>query len=88
LATLTEADAAAIGIDPVTMIYRNRVLVADAVEDWRAARTPEKYALAVLYTLAASLGLVITLTLLYWGCGWLIRRLALAGDSHSGLFPI
>jgi len=75
LATLTEADAAAIGIDPVTMIYRNRVLVADAVEDWRAARTPEKYALAVLYTLAASLGLVITLTLLYWGCGWLIRRL-------------
>jgi small-conductance mechanosensitive channel len=75
LAIMTEADAAAIGIDPVTMVYRNRVLVADAVEDWRAARTPEKYALAVLYALAASLGLVITLTLLYWGCGWLIRRL-------------
>jgi small-conductance mechanosensitive channel len=75
LAILTEADAQAIGIDPVTMVYRNRVLVANAINDWRDARTPEKYALAVLYTLAASLGLIVTLFAVYWGCGWLIRRL-------------
>lgn len=75
LATLTDADAAAIGIDPVTMIYRNRVLVADAVENWRTARAPEQYALAVLHTLIATLGLIAALTVLYWGCGWLIRRL-------------
>jgi small-conductance mechanosensitive channel len=75
LAILTEADANAIGIDPVTMVYRNRILVNDAVENWRAARTPERYALAVLHTLAATLGLVVALTALYWGCGWMIQRL-------------
>jgi small-conductance mechanosensitive channel len=75
LAILTEADAQAMGVDPVTMVYRNRVLVSAAIVEWRAARTPEQYALAVLYTLVASLGLVVALTALYWGCGWLIGRL-------------
>ncbi len=75
LAILTEADAVAIGVDPVTMVYRNRILVADAVEDWRAARNPEKYALAVLKTLTAVAGLMTVLAFLHWGCGWVIQRL-------------
>jgi small-conductance mechanosensitive channel/biopolymer transport protein ExbD len=75
LAILTEADAKAIGIDPVTMIYRNRLLVSEAVKDWRVDRTPEKYAIAAGHTLAALVGLIVALKLLYWVCGWLIRRL-------------
>ena len=75
IAILTEADAKAIGIDPVTMIYRNRLLVTSAVDDWRAQRTPEKYALAITHTVGATVGLIISLKVLYWACGWLIRRL-------------
>ncbi len=75
IAILTEADAQAIGIDPVTMIYRNRLLVSEAVEDWRDRRTPEKYAIAVVQTLVAAIGLVVALKVLYWVCGWLLRRL-------------
>jgi small-conductance mechanosensitive channel len=72
---LTDADAEAIGIDPITMIYRNRLLVTEAVKDWRAARAPDKIVLALLRTLGACLGLFVALRALYWGCSWLVRRL-------------
>jgi small-conductance mechanosensitive channel len=72
---LTEADAEAVGMDPVTMIYRYRALVRNEVRDWRAERTPEKLLLAAAYSLLALVGLLVGLRLLAWISGWLLRRL-------------
>jgi small-conductance mechanosensitive channel len=72
---LTEADAEAIGMDPVTMLYRFRVVIQNEVIDWREARSPRNMLRAVIYSLVALVTLLLSLKLLTWGSGWVLRRL-------------
>lgn len=64
LMAVSDADARALGVRRQVLAERSKRTVAAAVEEFRAARHPQRIALGVLYTILSVLGLILSILLI------------------------